>query len=83
MAIKIIKNTMTEPIEKVCNNCESIFSFNYADIESCERYGIFGLTYHERFVTCPVCKTICYLEQVQHHKGIEARQSFVDEGEEK
>lgn len=83
MAIKIIKNTMVEPIEMKCNNCESVFSFNYSDIETFDRSTLLGTSFHERFVICPVCKIRCYLERVQHHKGIEARQSFVDEGETK
>lgn len=81
MAIKIIKNTMVEPIEMQCKNCESVFSFNYSDIEAFDRKSLWGTIFHERFVTCPVCKIRCYLETVQHHEGNEASQSFVDEGE--
>lgn len=56
MAIKIIKNTMEEPIEKTCEFCESVFSYNYQDIKTDIRSGFFGFEYHNRFITCPVCK---------------------------
>lgn len=81
MAIKIIKNTMVEPIEMECANCKSIFSFNYEDIEVFESSSIFMTKIRERFVSCPVCKSRNYVEKVQHLKGTETRQSVVDEGE--
>lgn len=83
MAIKIIKNTMKEPIEMECSNCKSVFSFNYEDIEVFESSSIFMTKIRERFVACPVCKSRNYLEKVQRLKGTEIRQSFVDEGETK
>ena len=56
MAIKIIKNTMVEPIEKTCEFCESVFSYNYQDIQTETRRGALGFQYYERFLICPVCK---------------------------
>jgi hypothetical protein len=56
MAIKILKNTMEEPIEKTCEFCQSVFSYNYQDIQTDTRNGALGFKYHERFLTCPVCK---------------------------
>lgn len=56
MAIKIIKNTMEEPIEKTCEFCQSVFSYNYQDIQTENRNGVFGFQYHDRFLICPVCK---------------------------
>lgn len=50
---KIIKNTMTEPRETTCEECGSIFSFTYEDIE-CED-SMFGFS-KMRVVRCPVCK---------------------------
>lgn len=50
---KIIKNTMTEPRETTCEECGSIFSFTYEDIE-CED-AMFGFS-KIRIVRCPVCK---------------------------
>lgn len=56
MAIKIIKNTMVDPIEMECENCKSVFEYNYQDIQVRERTGIFGFECRNRFVQCPVCK---------------------------
>jgi hypothetical protein len=56
MAIKIIKNTMEEPIEMECEYCKSVFEYNYQDIQVKERNGLFGFEYQDRFVRCPVCK---------------------------
>lgn len=58
MAIKIIKNTMTEPIQKECECCHSIFEFNYQDIEVRETcsISILGTKMREQIVVCPVCK---------------------------
>ena len=56
MAIKIIKNTMKEPIEMECENCKSVFEYNYQDIQVRKRSGLFGVEYRDRIVRCPVCK---------------------------
>lgn len=56
MAIKIIKNTMKEPIEMECENCKSVFEYNYQDIYVKERYGLWGVEHRDRIVRCPVCK---------------------------
>lgn len=56
MAIKIIKNTMTEPIEMECENCKSVFEYNYQDIQVRDRAVALGFKFRERFVSCPVCK---------------------------
>jgi hypothetical protein len=82
MAIKIIKNTMVEPIEKTCEFCESVFSYNYQDIQTDIRSGFFGLEYHDRFITCPVCKRRLILkDEVKRLDGLEAGQVLIDEGE--
>ena len=54
MAIKIIKNTMIDPIEMTCNNCKSVFTYNFQDIQRREERLFFGAgTTIERYVTCP------------------------------
>ena len=64
--IKIIKNTMFEPIEITCGICQSIFSYNYEDIQSKERKTIFSNTpMKETFVTCPVCKSDIILRRAE------------------
>ena len=57
MSIKIIKNTMVDPITVNCGNCKSVISYTYDDIQRENRYNILGLEYVERFVVCPVCKS--------------------------
>jgi len=53
--IKIIKNTMKDPIKMKCSNCFSEFEYNYEDIKEAESTGVLGVfTY--RYVKCPVCK---------------------------
>ena len=42
MAIKIIKNTMVDPIKITCEECESIIEYNYQDIQSGFTSGLFG-----------------------------------------
>ena len=81
MAVKIIKNTMTEPIEHECENCKSIFSYNYQDIRAEESKNMLGFTYYQRFVTCPVCKTREYLKKVTFVDGLNGSQAIIDEGE--
>lgn len=54
--IKIIKNTMIDPVECTCPFCESVFSYNYEDIQRREECNILGTSYTSRFVICPVCK---------------------------
>jgi len=56
MSIKIISNTMTEPIKCICNNCESVFTYTYEDIQRREESNFIGIPYTRRFVICPVCK---------------------------
>lgn len=56
MAIKIIKNTMVNPVEMECENCKSVFEYNYQDIQVRERYGFLGVEHLDRIVRCPVCK---------------------------
>lgn len=56
MAIKIIKNTMVDPIEITCEECESIIEYNYQDIQSGFTSGLFGFEKYERYIVCPVCK---------------------------
>ena len=56
MSIKIIKNTMVDPITVTCANCKSVISYTYDDIQRKNCSNIFGTDYVERFVICPVCK---------------------------
>lgn len=55
MAIKIIKNTMEEPIVMECENCKSVFEYNYQDIQVKDG-SIAGIKKRDRVVSCPVCK---------------------------
>lgn len=66
MAIKIIKNTMVDPIEHTCPDCGSIFEFNYQDIQRREEtsLGFLSNTITKRFVVCPVCKCECSMTKV-------------------
>lgn len=62
----IIKNTMVEPIEMTCDECKSVFSYNYQDIESEKELSLFALTpRYTRFVVCPVCKRRNELDRVE------------------
>ena len=54
--IEIIKNSMKEPIKRTCEDCESIFTYNYEDVESERDTNLLGMSYYKRFVVCPVCK---------------------------
>ena len=54
--IKIIKNTMTEPIEAQCGECNSLFTYNYEDIHREEVQDFFFNKKTRRFLICPVCK---------------------------
>lgn len=42
MAITIIKNTLVDPINKVCEEYGSEFEFNYNDIERTTDVSLFG-----------------------------------------
>lgn len=72
--IKIIKNTMIEPIKIECNYCKSIFSFNYEDIRREERTGFIS-TQVARFVICPVCKEENPISKINVHDETEVRES--------
>lgn len=72
MAIKIIKNTMKEPIEMECENCKSVFEYNYQDIKVRDRSGLFGIEYRDRFVTCPVCKFDNIINKSNKMKTVES-----------
>lgn len=66
MAKTIIKNTMIDPIEMTCDECKSVFSYNYQDIESEKLLSLFSLTpQYTRFVICPVCKHRNELDRVE------------------
>ena len=81
MAVKIIKNTMIDPIEHECENCKSLFSYNYQDIQAEETMNILGFKNYQRFVVCPVCKTREYLKKVTFVDGLNGSQAIIDEGE--
>ena len=56
--IKIIKNTMADPIELTCPTCLSVFTYNYEDLHREERMGLFGTPMgYNLYVICPVCKS--------------------------
>lgn len=62
----IIKNTMVEPIEMTCDECKSVFSYNYQDIESEKELSLFTLTpRYSRFIVCPVCKHRIDMDRVE------------------
>ena len=66
MAKTIIKNTMIDPIEMTCDECKSVFSYNYQDIESEKMLSLFSLSsQYTRFVVCPVCKHRNELDRVE------------------
>ena len=56
MAKTIIKNTMEDPIEMTCEDCQSVFTYNYQDICRDTSRNILGFETVHRYVTCPVCK---------------------------
>ena len=56
MAKTIIKNTMEDPIEMTCEDCQSIFTYNYQDICRDKGYSLLGCETVHRYVVCPVCK---------------------------
>ena len=82
MAVKIIKNTMIDSIEHECENCKSLFSYNYQDIQAEETTNILGFKNYQRFVVCPVCKTREFLKKVTFIDGLNGSQAIIDEGEE-
>lgn len=58
MSIKIIKNTMSDPIEITCPVCKSIFSYTFDEVKREVRYNVLGFTDGvKRFIICPVCKS--------------------------
>lgn len=62
----IIKNTMVDPIEMTCDECKSVFSYNYQDIESEKELSLFSLTpRYMRVITCPVCKHRIDMDRVE------------------
>ena len=72
MSIKIIKNTMTDPIEATCQNCGSVIAYTYDDIQRRTIYSFLGIeTTIERFVVCPVCKSNIVLRSIMDMKGEE------------
>lgn len=54
--IEIIKNSMEEPITRTCEDCESVFTYNYEDVKTESDTNFLGMSYYKRFVVCPVCK---------------------------
>ena len=56
--IKILKNTMIDPIECTCPICSSVFTYNYEDLHREERTSLFGTPMgYDLYVICPVCKS--------------------------
>lgn len=65
MAIKIIKNTLVDPMNKTCEECGSEFTFNYDDIGRKTTMGVFGNEMSYRYILCPVCKHECSFKAVK------------------
>lgn len=64
--IKIIKNTMTEPITMTCGFCRSVFTYNYEDIRVRDVQPLgFMSPIRTRFIECPVCKKDIELTEVK------------------
>ena len=66
--IKIIKNSLTDPITVTCHNCASIFSYTFDDIKRDEISNIFdicGRKTIKRYVICPVCKIDIVLDDIK------------------
>ena len=58
--MKIIKNTMTEPIKITCPVCKSVLEYTHEDIRREERSNMFfpvGEKFVIRYLICPVCKS--------------------------
>jgi len=66
---KIILNTLEKPVEMTCENCRSIFSFNFEDIERRESETFMGVKMVNRFVVCPVCKSNNELTKIKIDRG--------------
>ena len=63
--IRIIKNTMTEPIAITCPLCKSELTYNYGDIQRQTTYNFLGMQDKlKRFIVCPVCKSDIVLDVV-------------------
>lgn len=75
MAIKIIKNTMEEPIEMTCEYCNSVFSYNFQDIQVKKSHNLFGVEYQDRFVSCPVCRFDNVLDKAKAEYKVKAENS--------
>lgn len=56
--IKIIKNTMIDPISIQCEYCQSELEYNFEDIQRSEVPALFSFTAttEKRYIICPVCK---------------------------
>ena len=54
--VKIIKNTMTNPVKIQCEYCKSELEYFFEDIKRKEVPGLFYGNYLVRYVICPVCK---------------------------
>lgn len=85
MAITIIKNTMTDPIEMTCECCKSVFTYNFQDIQRREESMFLGMsTTIKRYVTCPVCKydndADRVIVELQKDKEIEPEEKSEQEG---
>ena len=65
MAKTIIKNTMIEPAEMTCPNCNSVFTYTFEDIERRQRPSIIFDTGFDRVMVCPVCKKDIMMDRVE------------------
>lgn len=65
MATMIIKNALNEPINQICPECGSEFTFTYEDIRVEENNYMVTIfpPMRKRFVECPVCKYAVSIEK--------------------
>ena len=80
--IEIIKNSMKEPITRTCEDCESVFTYNYEDVATESDKNFLGMSYYRRFVVCPVCKYRNTINKVkadvvekENNRGMDNKQS--------
>lgn len=59
---------LEDSINKTCEECGSVFTFNYDDIERKSYTGIFGNTFTYKSVICPVCRHRCSFKEVNDAK---------------
>lgn len=62
--IKIILNTMKEPIPITCPICQSQLSYTYDEVQRQNTYNFLGFQDSvKRYIVCPVCKSDIILDK--------------------